>query len=83
MYDERNFCIFSTSELNLIDFSQILETSAETVRTSTSGDLTFIKWDGEQPSCLGSLTTIQGYYTYEEMLDILNTDEWSAPMEVM
>ena len=63
MYDERNFCIFSTSELNLIDFSQVLETSAETVRTSISGDLTFVKWDGEQPSCLAALTTIQGFHT--------------------
>lgn len=80
MYDERNFCIFSTSELNLIDFSQVLETSAETVRTSIAGDLTFVKWDGEQPSCLATLTTIQGFYTYEEILDILSTDEWSAKM---
>jgi hypothetical protein len=84
MYDERNFCIFATSELNLIDFSQVLETSAETVRKSVDGTKTFVKWDGETPPpSVQALTTIQGYYTYEEMLDILNTPEWSAPMEVM
>jgi hypothetical protein len=84
MYDERNFCIFATSELNLIDFSQVLETSAETVRKSVDETLTFVKWDGETPPpSVQALTTIQGYYTYEEILDILNTPEWSAPMEVM
>jgi hypothetical protein len=84
MYDDRNFCIFATSELNLIDFSQVLETSAETVRKSVDGTLTFVKWDGETPPpSVQALTTIQGYYTYEEILDILNTPEWSAPMEVM
>jgi hypothetical protein len=46
--------------------------------------LTFVKWDGETPPpSVQALTTIQGYYTYEEILDILNTPEWSAPMEVM
>jgi hypothetical protein len=84
MYDERNFCIFATSELNLIDFSQVLETSAETVRKSVDETLTFVKWDGETPPpSVQALTTIQGFYTYEEILDILNTPEWSAPMEVM
>jgi len=84
MYDDRNFCIFATSELNLIDFSQVLETSAETVRKSVDGTKTFVKWDGETPPpSVQALTTIQGYYTYEEILDILNTPEWSAPMEVM
>jgi hypothetical protein len=84
MYDDRNFCIFATSELNLIDFSQVLETSAETVRKSVDGTKTFVKWDGETPPpSVQALTTIQGFYTYEEILDILNTPEWSAPMEVM
>jgi hypothetical protein len=84
MYDDRNFCIFATSELNLIDFSQVLETSAETVRKSVDETLTFVKWDGETPPpSVQALTTIQGFYTYEEILDILNTPEWSAPMEVM
>jgi hypothetical protein len=84
MYDDRNFCIFATSELNLIDFSQVLETSAETVRKSVDGTKTFVKWDGETPPpSVQALATLEGPYTYEEILDILNTPEWSAPMEVM
>ena len=82
MYDNRQFAIFSTTELNQIDFTEVLETSAETVRTSTDGTKTFVKWDGETPPpSVQALTTIEGYYTYSEILDILSTPEWSAPME--
>lgn len=81
MYDQRNFIIFPTSELFKIDFSTVLETSEETVRRSVSADKTFVKWDGEQPECIGLLTNTEGPYTYEEMLDILAGPEWTAPME--
>lgn len=80
MYDERNFAIFSTTELNQINFSEVLETSAETCRINTDGTLTFVKWDGETvPPSVQALTTIQGYYTYEEMLNILASPEWTSP----
>jgi hypothetical protein len=83
MYENRQFAIFSTTELNQIDFTEVLETSTETVRKSTDGSLTFVKWDdgGAVPPSVQALTTIQGYYTYEEMLDILSGEEWTAPME--
>jgi hypothetical protein len=40
-----------------------------------------IKWDGEQPDFVSELTTLEGPHTYTEILDILSTPEWSAPME--
>jgi hypothetical protein len=84
MYENRQFAIFSTTELNQINFTEVLETSAETVRKSTDGSLTFVKWDTETPPpSVQALTTIQGFYTYEEMLDILSGEEWTAPMESM
>jgi hypothetical protein len=79
MYENRQFAIFSTTELNQIDFTEVLETSAETVRISIDGSLTFVKWDGETPPpSVQALTTIQGYYTYEEILEILSSEEWSS-----
>jgi hypothetical protein len=45
MYSDRNFLIFPVTELPKVDFSQVCETSAETVRLSVSGDKTFVKWD--------------------------------------
>ncbi len=80
MYDHRNFAIFSTTEIDKIVFSQVCETSAETLRKSVDGSKTFVKWDGEPPSFIAELTTLEGIYSYEEILEILNTSEWSAPM---
>lgn len=76
MYSNRQFMIFDVSELNKIDFSQVCETSAETVRRSVEGTKTFVKWDGEMPNCVEQLTTQQGPYTYEEMLELLSGKEW-------
>jgi hypothetical protein len=44
---------------------------------------TFVKWDGEQPEFVSELTTLEGPYTYTEILEILSTPEWTAPMEGM
>ena len=83
MYTDRNFIIFPVSELSKIDFTQVLETSEETVRKSVDGTKTFVKWDGEQPAFISTLTNTEGPYTYEEMLVILSGPEWTAPMEEM
>ena len=81
-YNQRQFMIFNTEELSQIDFTQVLETSIETVRKSVDGTKTFVKWDGEQtPISVESLTTKEGPYTYEEILEILLTPEWNPPIE--
>ena len=78
-YEQRQFMIFNVSELELIDFSQVLETSIDTVRKSIDGIKTFVKWDGEIiPSSVDSLTTKEGPYTYTEIIDILNGPEWTS-----
>jgi hypothetical protein len=69
--------IFNVSELDTIDFTQVLETSKDTVRKSIDETKTFVKWDGDIPSSVSSLTTKEGPYTYEEILTILSTPEWS------
>jgi hypothetical protein len=81
MYEQRNFAIFSLTEISKIDFSQVLETSADTLRKSVDETKSFVKWDGEAPEFVSELTTLEGPYTYTEILDILSTPEWTAPME--
>lgn len=81
-YNQRQFMIFNTEELSQIDFTEVCETSIETVRKSLDGTKTFVKWDGEQtPISVESLTTKEGAYTYEEILNILSTPEWNLPIE--
>jgi hypothetical protein len=78
-YDNRRFMIFNVSELNQIDFNTVLETSSDTVRKSVDETKTFVKWDGMMPTCVSNLTTKEGPYTYEEILTILATPEWTDP----
>lgn len=79
-YEHREFMIFSLSELDQIDFNQVLETSIDTVRKSIDQTKTFVKWDGETiPSSVDLLTTKEGPYTYDEILVILATPEWTNP----
>ena len=76
-YEDRSFLIFNVSELNYVDFSKVMETSENTVRKSVDGSKTFVKWDGSAPSFTSSLSTREGPYTYEEILTILATTEWT------
>tara|TARA_Y100000114_G_scaffold151910_1_gene169403 strand:+ start:631 stop:891 length:261 start_codon:yes stop_codon:yes gene_type:complete len=77
--EHRSYVIFSTSELDVIDFNQVLEDSFETVRKSINQSKTLVKWDGESiPSSVEQLTTLQGIYNHEEILSIMNSDEWTS-----
>jgi hypothetical protein len=77
-YENRQFMIFNVSELDNIDFNEVLETSKDTVRKSIDGTKTFVKWEGNIPSSVQSLTTKEGPYTYEEIIIILQSPEWTS-----
>jgi hypothetical protein len=79
-YPDRRFVIFNVTELNQIIFGQVFETSADTVRKSVDETKTFVKYDMPQPSSVAGLTTKSQEYTYDEMLAILSTPEWTSPM---
>jgi len=76
-YDDRKFMIFNVSELGQIDFTQVLETSLDTIRKSVNQTKTFVKWDGTIPESVNNLTTKEGPYTYNEIISILQTSEWT------
>jgi hypothetical protein len=83
-YNNRHFMIFSVTELPNINFTQVHETSIDTVRKSVDGEKTFVKWDGDIiPSSVEALTTKEGPYTYEEILIILSTEEWTNPNPII
>ena len=81
LYEHRSYMIFNVSELDQIDFSTVLETSAQTIRVSVDETKTFVKWENEMPECVSGLTTKEGPYTHYEILAILSTEEWTAPMD--
>lgn len=80
-YDNRNYLVFDVSEIDKVNFNEILETSAETLRRSVDGRKTFVKWDSDtNPSFIDDLTTKEGPYTHGEIIAMLAGVEWSAPM---
>ncbi len=77
-YENRQYVIFNVSELPLVDFAQVLESSPETVRRSLDNTKTFVKFTSP-PTFLDQLTSKQDLYTHEEILAILATPEWTNP----
>lgn len=73
---EKTHIIFNVSELTSISFNEVLETSSETVRKSVDNTKTFVTWIGNTPNCVETLTTKEGPYSIEEILVILNGEDW-------
>jgi hypothetical protein len=77
---ERNYIVFNVSELDKIDFNEVLETSIDTLRKSVDEQLTFVKYVGiETPSSVELLETKQGPFNHYEFLQILDTEVWNNP----
>lgn len=70
----RNYVIIDASEVSSVDFNQVLETSADTLRYNLAGSQTFVKFEGDTPSFLEGKTALDR----SEMLTILANEEWSS-----
>jgi hypothetical protein len=82
MYEHRQYLIFPVDQLSKVDFTQVLETSQDTVRKSVDETKTFVKWEDQPPSFINQLTDTEGPYTHTEMLNMLSTEEWTNPEEI-
>lgn len=67
---------FSSTELSKVDFSKVKETE-NGLRKSVDKSKTFVKWDGDTPSFVSSISSTEGPYTHSEILTILATDTWT------
>jgi len=70
----RNYVIIDASEVSSVDFDQVLETSADTLRYNLAGTQTFVKYEGSKPRFLYGKTTLDR----SEMLTLLANEEWSS-----
>ena len=71
----RNYVIIDASELSSVDFDQVLETSADTLRYNLAGTKTFVKFEGDTPSFLAGKTQ----FSHSEILVILAGVEGTNP----
>ena len=72
-YENRKYVIIDASEVGTVDFSQVNETSADTLRYSLDDSQTFVKFDGDTPSFLNGKTS----YTHSEIRTILAGEDWT------
>ena len=73
------YIIINMTEVGLVDFNEVLETSEETLRLSVDSLKTVLKWNGDEPSFVSTLSSYDGPYTHSEILIIMATPEWVDP----
>jgi hypothetical protein len=76
-YENRKYVIINASEVGTVDFSQVMETSANTLRYSLDDSQTFVKFDGDTPSFLSGKTQ----YTHSQIRTILAGEDWTEELE--
>jgi len=68
-YTNRKYVIIPLNKVEDIDYDEIVQKNAQSLRLSEDGEYTFVKFDsGVTPSFLDGLTQ----YTHSEILTILN-----------
>ena len=76
------YATISITDLGLIDFSQIHETSAETIRKSLDETQFIIKYDAVPTFILDGEVEILQAMNHDEALQLMATEEWSKPLPV-
>ena len=80
MHNTRTYATINLSDIGLIDFAQVGETSVSTVRKSLDDTQFVIKWqEGHIPTFItdASVSPV-GTYDHHAILELMATPEWSA-----
>ena len=75
----KTYIIINMTEIGLVNFNEVLETSQSTLRLSVDETQTVLKWNGSEPSFVSSLSSYDGPYTHSEILTIMATPAWTDP----
>ena len=78
-FENRHYVVFDLSEVGTIDFSEVMETSADTLRNNLADTQSFVKYEGDQPPSVVALTTRSQEYSHEEILTLLAGPDWTDP----
>ena len=72
-YENKTYVIINASEVGTVDFSQVNETSVDTLRYSLDDSKTFVKFEGSTPSFLSGKTQ----YNHSQICTILDGTDWT------
>ena len=81
--NNKTYAIINLTDIGLIDFGQVAQSSASTVRKSLDNTQFVIKWqEGYEPTFIADGTVIPvGTYDHHAILELMSTDKWSQPIE--
>jgi hypothetical protein len=81
MHGFEHYAIININDLDNVDFTQIGETSADTIRRSLDGFKFVLKWV-QEPTFIkdGTIIPLQ-VLTHQECLELMNTSEWTEIIE--
>ena len=84
MHNTKTYAVINLTDVGLIDFSQVGETSASTIRKSLDDTQFVIKWqDGYTPTFITDASVVPvGTYDHHAILELMATSAWSEPIEV-
>ena len=71
----RTYVIVNVTDLELLDYGQLMTTSIETTMRNVNNDKAVVKYEGAMPSTITELVD-KTLYDHTEILSILQTDEW-------
>ena len=79
------YAIINISDLGLINFTEIGETDATTIRKSVDELFFVIKWYNEhEPSFIANDSVVPTQVlTHEQAIELMQTPEWSEPIPVI
>lgn len=75
-FEDRKYVIIPISEIDSVDFNEVMQTSKESIRKSLDGTLALLKYEGEQPDSLADITGKSQEYTHAEIIELMSTSAW-------
>jgi hypothetical protein len=81
MHGFEHYAIININDLDNVDFTQIGETSSETIRKSLDGSMFVIKWETEPDFIKDDVVIPLQVLSYQECLELMNTSEWTNNIE--
>ena len=81
MHNTRTYAVINLTDVGLIDFNQVGESSVSTIRKSLDDTQFVIKWeDGYTPNFINDSTVVPVQtYDHHGILELMATSAWSEP----
>ena len=75
--DSKTYVIINTTDLAILDYAELLTTSAETTIKNLEGDKAIVKYLGNMPETIDQLET-KTINTHSEIKQIINGSDWKG-----